>query len=199
MTSPEISRPVPLDNPLPVRLLGGLYGALKRMSRWSVWVGGAAFTLVSIMVLLEVIGREFFGLRSAGSGEIAGYVFAVVTAWGFSYALFERAHIRIDVAYQKFGDRLRGIMDMVGLFCIFLFSVVLSQKALDTVIESVEYGAVSTTSLQVSLWVPQLLWAIGMIYFSISVLGMFLYVLVLKLYGQRQLARQVAGIPSSIE
>lgn len=198
MTSPDHSHSF-AHEPAFLRYLEKAYATLKRMSRWSAWVGGAAFTAVSIMVLLEVIGREFFGIRSAGSGEIAGYVFAVVTAWGFSYALFERAHIRIDFAYQKFGERLRGMMDLVGLLGMFLFSVVLSNKALDTLIESIEYDAVSTTSLQISLWIPQLFWAIGMIYFSVSVLGMFLYVLVLRMVGRRQTAHQVAGISSAVE
>jgi TRAP-type C4-dicarboxylate transport system permease small subunit len=199
MTSPDDFHAAPADGPAILRCLSVLHAALERMSRWGAWVGGAAFTTVSIMVLLEVVGREFFGMRSAGSGEIAGYVFAVVTAWGFSYALFERAHIRIDFAYQKFGERLRGMTDLAGLLGMFLFSIVLADKAFDTVIESIEYDAVSTTSLQISLWVPQLLWAIGMIYFSISVLGMFLYALVLRMYGRRQEAHRVAGIPSAVE
>ncbi|MBO6512073.1 MAG: TRAP transporter small permease subunit, partial [Roseibium sp.] len=59
-----------------------------------ILLGCVAFTLI------EIVARRLGG-SLGGVDEISGYVMAVTTSWGISYALTEQAHVRIDLLRQR--------------------------------------------------------------------------------------------------
>lgn len=180
-------------------MLSDLYRFLHRISRVGVWICGAGFLLISIGVFIEVLMRYFFHSKFTGTGEIAGYIFAISTTWGFSYCLFEKTHVRIDFAYQHMPKRLRGIMDWLALLSLLVFSTVLANKAWITFMESIEFESVSTSALQTPLWIPQLAWATGFILFALNAAFLVLYTGLLLLTGKSEQATLIASIPSTHE
>ena len=74
-----------------------VFGLLSRMNYAIALIGGVVLLATVIFILVDIFLRQFAGRGLGGSDEISGYVIAGVAAWGFSYALVERAHVRIDV------------------------------------------------------------------------------------------------------
>src|SRR6056297_480364 len=168
-----------------------LYG----ISRWSVRLFGAGYLLIAIATTLDVILRNLFSTSLPGVYEVAGYIFAVATTWGFCFVLFERAHVRIDVAYLHFGARLRAIADILALISMGVFVTVLSYRAWLTLDDTLLFDARARTSLQTPLWIPQSIWLAGLVFFILCITFLVLYATILLIRGRMDDVTRIAGIP----
>jgi TRAP-type C4-dicarboxylate transport system permease small subunit len=172
---------------------------LTSIARAGSWVCGALLLGVSIIVLAEVLGRNFFGARWHGAEELAGYVFAITVAWGFAYCLVDRNHIRLDFVYQSMSRAWQRAWDIVSLAALFVFAAFLAWKAWGTLHESWVFDSVSTKNLQVPLWIPQGLWALSFGFFALSALFLLVYAIRLALRRRLDELRAVAGIPNAAQ
>ena len=172
-----------------------LHTLLFRISRLSVWVFGAGYLLIALATTLDVILRNTFSMGVPGVYEISGYIFAIATTWGFSFVLFERAHVRIDVAYMRFGNRLRALADLLALLAMAMFIGVLTYRAWVTLEDTIFFGATARTTLQTPLWIPQSFWLAGMAYFLLCIVFLAVYAVLLILRGRTADVAAIAGIP----
>jgi len=172
-----------------------LHTLLFRISRLSVWVFGAGYLLIALATTLDVFLRNTFSIGVPGVYEISGYIFAIATTWGFSFVLFERAHVRIDVAYMRFGNRLRALADLLALLAMAMFIGVLTYRAWVTLEDTMFFDATARTTLQTPLWIPQSLWLAGMAYFLLCIVFLAVYAVLLILRGRAADVASIAGIP----
>ena len=70
--------------------------AFEPVARFMAVAGGYWLMLIAVATCIEIISRKVFSFSLLGVDEIGGYTLAVLAALGFSYALIERAHTRID-------------------------------------------------------------------------------------------------------
>ena len=182
-----------------MKFLARVHSWLDRISRVAVWVGGAGLLLCAIMVTVDVIMRKLFSLTMSGSDEISGYVFAVATAWAYSYCLLHRSHVRIDALYNVLPVWLRSILDALGLLLLLLYIAYLSNKAIDAFLTSWRRDSVSITTLAVPLWIPQLLWVAGLCWFAFTLVFLLLYVLVCLVMRNFATVQNVAGTMSVVQ
>ena len=137
--------------------------------RITLVVGAAVFAAAAI-ITVDILCRSFLGVTMQGSDEISGYVLAVAAAWAYSHCLIRRAHIRIDVVYALTPLRWRGLFDILGILATLLFIGILTYHAAETFLESWRLNSVSNSSLVVPLWIPQLLWVGGLVYFDLTLI-----------------------------
>ena len=173
-----------------------IYDFLERISRAAVWAGGAALMLCAVMVTLDVLSRKIFGLTMSGSDEITGYVFAASTTWAYSYCLLHRANIRIDAVYTRLPRLYRAVLDVVGALLLLVFMGVLTERAIFTLRESIEYGSVSVTTLTTPLWIPQLFWVSGLVLLMVTLVFVSIYSLTSLFMGDLGTVSQVIGVKS---
>ena len=152
-----------------------LHARLLGVSRVAVWVGGAALTLSAIMVTLDVFARKVFGITISGSDEISGYVFAAGTTWAYSYVLFTRANIRIDVLYNVVSLRTKALLDLLGVALLAYYIWLLTGNALEMFLENWEYNSSAQTTLATPLWIPQVFWLSGLMFFLVSLAFILAY------------------------
>mgnify|MGYP001801796637 CR=1 FL=1 len=105
-------------------MLDRLLNSTRKVSLWLTWLGGTLIVLSAFLVTLEVILRKFFNISLGGADEISGYAFGVATTLAFSYALFERSHIRVDALLGTFPKALRPIINLFGLVLLIGFAAV---------------------------------------------------------------------------
>ena len=117
-------------------ILDSIHRLLSRLSLWAVWAGGLAMLFSALIVFAEVIGRKIGGneilpglvlpeFRVPGSDEYTGYIFAGATTWAYAYCLIHRSHIRIDALYNLFPQKVRAILDVIGLALLAFCAVLL--------------------------------------------------------------------------
>ncbi len=155
--------------------LGKIHRLLERLSLWAVWAGGFALMLSAIMVTIDVLSRKYLNVTMSGSDEITGYVFAGATTWAYAYCLLHRSNIRIDALYNLLPIRLRAVFDITGLFALLLFMGVFTEKAVTVFTDSWVNNSVSVTTLLTPLWIPQIVWLTGLLFFNATLIILIVY------------------------
>jgi TRAP-type mannitol/chloroaromatic compound transport system permease small subunit len=152
--------------------------------------------LSAFAIAVEVVLRKGFNVSLRGVDEISSYVFAVGVAWAFAFALVERAHIRIDLVYERLPSRWQVALDVLALVALIGLSLLFLHRAALTTLNSFEIGARSSTPLGTNLWIPQGLWAMGILLFVLAQVAMLYRVLTLwRRHGANEASR-VLGIRS---
>ncbi len=146
---------------------------LHRLSRVLVWVGGVLILGSAFLVTGEVFARRFFNVSLAGADEISGYAFAVATTLGFAYALFERAHIRVDALIVLLPRVLRLLLSFIGLGLLVGFAAIVTWQGWDLLSDTLKHGSRSITPLRTPLAVPQIPWLLGWAFFVFCGVSLF--------------------------
>ena len=182
-----------------MKSLDAIHHALQRISLWAVWIAGLALLLSAVMVTVDVFSRKFFSVTMSGSDEVSGYVFAASTTWAYSYCLLNRSNVRIDVLYNFLPVTVRAVLDVVGVALLLYYMSYLMRKAFGVFWTSWTGNSISTTTLQTPLWIPQLMWFLGLALFVVTLSFMLLYTLVALIRRDTALVQRVAGAMSAQE
>ncbi len=137
----------------------------QKTSQVLVWIGGGLIVLSAILVTIEVILRKAFNVSLGGADEISGYAFGVATTFGFAYALFQRAHIRVDALYNLFPGWLKTIANLVGIILLAGFAGMICVMAWDLVADTLKHNSHSITPMRTPLAIPQIPWLAGWLFF----------------------------------
>lgn len=164
---------------------------LARTNRSIAILCGLVLLVVVALTLAEIILRQVVGRGLGGVDEISGYVMAGVAAWGFSYALVDRAHVRIDVLTGRLPLPGRSVFDLVAMISVFGIAVLVSWYGWNVLSRSLLRSSRANTPLETPLWIPQSIWVGGWIW--LSVVSGLLAICIFALIMQRRW-RQVEGI-----
>src|SRR6266480_4534472 len=156
-----------------------IMGAVRRLSHWGLWFGGALVLLAAVLIGIDVLVRKFLDRSIGGADELAGYSLAIGTAWGLAAALLDRAHIRIDSLYVLFPQKLRLALDVTALVLLVGFFALVGWHGLGVVSQSWTSGSRSQSALETPTVIPQALWIAGLMAFV--AVGVLLLLAALKL------------------
>lgn len=154
----------------------------RTLSLWLTWIGGTLIVLSAFLVTLEVFLRKLFNVSIGGADEISGYAFGVATALALSFALFERAHIRVDALLGAIPKALHGVVNLFGMVLLIGFALVIVYNVWSMVGDTLSNGSRSITPMRVPLAIPQIPWLLGWAFFVFS--GVLLCLVALKRMAQ---------------
>lgn len=157
-----------------IRGLDGLVRLTRAVSRFAARLIGLALMAVVLFIGIEILLRKLAGHSLPGVHEYSGYMLAVLSAWGISHTLLERAHIRIDVLHGRLPPYSQHTLNIVSLLALNLVAWVIALNAYPVLIKSLTNDSTANTPLATPLWIPQLLWAAGYSWFAFttSVMGL---------------------------
>lgn len=176
-----------------------LMAAVRRVTQWGLWFGGALVLLAAVLIGIDVLMRKFLARSIGGADELAGYSLAIGTAWGLAAALIERAHIRIDSLYILFPTKLRLLLDVVALALFVGFFGLIGWHGLGVVTQSWTSASRSQSALETPTVIPQLLWILGLASFVIVGLLLLVHALSLALRGDTSGMARAIGTRSAEE
>lgn len=135
-------------------------------------MAGYAFFALSIFIVVEILARKLFNYSFQGADEIGGYVLAAGTAGGFGFALIHRSHTRIDLLVSRLSGRRQAAFNLLAYVSLAAFATFMAWRACATLQQSIEFGSLASTPLQTPLWIPQSIWAGGLVLFAVAALIM---------------------------
>lgn len=103
---------------------------LKVLDGISEWSGRIFVWLViplTALVVYEVISRRFFGSPHIWAPEVIDFLYGPNLMLVAAYTLLHKGHVCIDILYQRFTPRVKGILDVITYtvfffpFCIIVF------------------------------------------------------------------------------
>ncbi len=171
-------------------------GALRSINRIIALICGIALLAAVVLILMEVAGRRWPALRVGGADELSGYVMAGLATWGFSYALVERAHVRIDLLYMKLSTPGRAWFDIIAMASVAFIAVLVAYYAYDVLGKSLARGSRSNTPMAIQLWIPQVIWFAGWVWLTISSTIMLAGLLLLAFTRHWATLNAIAGVTS---
>lgn len=149
-------------------MLDKLFNGTRTLSLWMTWLGGTLIVLSAFLVTLEVFLRKVFNVSLGGADEISGYAFGVATALALSYALLERAHIRVDALLGAIPKGLHPFINLLGLLLLTGFALVVVVMVWGMVGDTLDNGSRSITPMRIPLAIPQIPWLLGWMFFVFS-------------------------------
>lgn len=148
--------------------LGRVADGVEALARGLVWLAGGALIAMSFVVTLEAMLRKFVGVSLGSVDEIVTYVFAAAATLSFGFALFQRAHIRIEIIRGLFPEPVRKALDVLALVAFTAVFGVIGWYAISLAVDAYATGARSVTVLRVPLVWPQAIWAFGLGFTAVS-------------------------------
>lgn len=166
----------------------------EKISQIAVWISGSLLFLASIMIAVEVVLRKAFAISIGGADELSSYALAISCTWGFSFALFRKSHIRIDVLYCRLPQFGRFCLDIFSNILLLFYVSILSYFAFIVVKTSVVKLSTANTPLATPMWIPQSLWLTGLLFFAVTIFLILAGTIYNLLRGDQAAAAIISGI-----
>ncbi|MEZ0213289.1 MAG: TRAP transporter small permease subunit, partial [Xanthobacteraceae bacterium] len=140
----------PNDNPV-VRVLERPVRVLQIVMGW-------ALLALCFATAYEILGRRLFGVSLQGVNEIGAYMLAIGSTWGFSMALLQRAHSRVDFLFPRFPRPMRNVLNLLAALTLAGLAVFSAWEGWSVLKDTLRWQARASTPLETPLWIPQSLW-----------------------------------------
>ncbi len=157
--------------------------------RFFALLAGYGILAITLLVGIEIVLRRLFDLSLQGADEYGGYALAVITSVGAAYALLERGHTRLEILTERLPAAVRALLNGASALLLAAMASFLAWRAVVAVQESIEYQSLSGTPLMTPLWIPQSVWAGGMILFALVAVAIALHCLLLSVRNWRAVDR----------
>lgn len=156
---------------------------LRRLNRWVAIAIGLMLLACAGFVLLD-IGLRQLGSSFGGTDEISGYVMAIATSWGMSYALLELGHVRIDLLRSRVATKGRAMFDLFALLVLSGTVTLIALKSWPVLARSLDNGSRANTPLETPLALVQTPWFAGWVWFAFCAWATFAAALLLICKGE---------------
>lgn len=167
-----------------IRIVGLARHAVARLGTLMGYLAGWGFIACAGLITFDVLARRFLGVSTQATTELTGYALAFGISWALAHALTTRAHVRIDVLINHLPVRVRQPMHLASLAALAVFVGFVGKGAFELVDESLLFGATDISVLRTPLWLPQGLWAFGIVVFLVLILLMLLEAVLLVAAGR---------------
>lgn len=138
----------------------------------AIYLGSAALAAsclagIALLILAQVIGR-WFGVLVPAAEEFAGFLMASATFLALAHTQHTGGHIRVTLAIRQLAPHARRWQEALVLVLTLSLACLLAWSVIELVLESHEYGDVSSGHIAVPLWIPQAPMAIGLGVFVVA-------------------------------
>ena len=162
---------------------------------------GWALMAICFATLYDIVARRLFGHSVQGVTELGAYLLAIVSSFGFSSALLQKAHSRVDFLFPRMPPFLISVLNLAAAILLFGLAAISVWQGWHVLDESLLFDSRASTPLQTPLWIPQGLWLAGLAVFAGVTFACALHAAILfvrdrgrlnALYGPLSLEGQIA-------
>jgi TRAP-type C4-dicarboxylate transport system permease small subunit len=179
--------------------LDRLLAIATSISRVTAWIAGLLLTLAALAITFD-IGIRYFGNMTIGGGnELAAYALSFASAWGITFTLLHRAHVRIDSLYVHLSQRVRALLDIAGLLSFIAFMSLVVYYGYFVLEQSIISKTVSVSSLEIPLAIPQFFWFVGLVFFMFVAILLLLRAILAFASGDLRKVHDIVGARSMNE
>ncbi len=112
---------------------------IDSVSEWTGKIFSWIIITLMALVVFEVIMRRFFNSPTIWSFEITIQLYAFHFMILAAFGLLHKAHVSVDIVYEKFGARTKAILDVITYLLFFYpFMVILLYKGIPYAAQSWE-------------------------------------------------------------
>lgn len=166
---------------------------LRRANRRIATLVGIMLLVCAGFVLVDILMRQL-GSSLGGTDEISGYVMAIATSWGMSFALVELGHVRIDFLRSTVATKGRVLFDLLAMIVLTGTVTLIAFRCWPVLERSIANLSRANTPLETPLWLVQLPWFAGWLWFAVVSWLTLVAALVLFARGDHSTAEAAIGV-----
>lgn len=140
-------------------------------------IGGLFLTVSVCIVVVEIIGRNFFSVSIIGADEIASFAVIWSVFFTASIGVKKNIHVRIDVLLMILPATAARLVDALGTLAALIFTGYLTYSGWALLQESIMLGEMTMTMLRMPLWIPQSIIPVGGFLLSVRLLQRLFFLL----------------------
>ncbi len=175
-------------------MLEKIFKLSERVCLYGVVFQGILLLGMAFYICVDVLLRKLFSYSIKGSIELSSYVLAAMSGWIFSYALLNKAHVRIDIFYIRLPLKIKVFLDVVSYISLLLFFIPLTYYSYRFFYTSLMRHSVANTPLHTPLWLPESVWVAGLVFFIWVIILSLLRVMFYLIKGDYKKAYSQSGI-----
>jgi TRAP-type C4-dicarboxylate transport system permease small subunit len=115
---------------------------------------------MTVIILMDVIGRYFFDHPLPGANELTGILLIPVATWGIGYCQLLKRNIRIDMIYARFNPKNQSVLNIISYLAFLFASVIITWQMYVRMIEYLNDHGI-TEILGLPFWPFMLMAVIG--------------------------------------
>jgi TRAP-type C4-dicarboxylate transport system permease small subunit len=142
---------------------------LDRLYAAGAILAAVFMVIIALLTLSQVIGRVI-GLLIPDAGDLAGYAMAAATFLALAHTFRSGGHIRVNLLLGRLAPGSRWLAELWCLGVLAVLGACFAAFATKLVMDSYEFGDVSTGMMPFPLWIPQLSMALGAILLEVAVI-----------------------------
>ncbi len=143
---------------------------MNTIERLAAWIFGLAFLGLAGAVATETFMRKAFNRSLQGVDELGGYILAVGASLAFAVALIGRTHIRIDLVHDLLPRPVRIALNILAGILLAVSACAVTYMAWLARADSVLFNATAQTPWATPLHIPQTIWVMALVVFSVVAL-----------------------------
>lgn len=139
-------------------------------------VGKFALYLVFVMMgilLFASISRTFFDVPFDWTMEMAQFTMAAYYLLGGGYSMQLKAHVRMDVLYERWSEKTRAKVDVITSGFLIFYLVVLLYGGLSSTLYSLQYGQRNYSSWGPPMAPIKIIMVIGILLMLLQAIAVF--------------------------
>ena len=133
-------------------------GWIERLCRWLCEL---AIISMMVMVAVEVVLRNLFGISLQSADELGGYLLVAVSFLSLSTCFVSGAFHKVEFIDSRLGERGHALRKLIFDAIALAFSLLLLWQLVRLVLRSWDGGDFAATILGTPLWIPQLTMPLG--------------------------------------
>ncbi len=134
--------------------IDSVFGVIAAISEWSGKIISPMVVVILFLTLFEIFKRYVLNAPTVWAMELTGYLCGVYFMIGGAYVLRYKAHINLDILYNRFSPRGKAVLDLITSVLFFSFVGVLLWKGYDAALYSLKHGEVTITGWEMpTFWV----------------------------------------------
>ncbi|MFT6104247.1 MAG: TRAP-type mannitol/chloroaromatic compound transport system permease small subunit [Paracoccaceae bacterium] len=165
---------------------------LRQVNRAVAILVGLLLLACAVFVLADIVLRQV-GASFGGTDEISGYVMAISAAWGMAYTMLELGHVRIDLLRSRLATRGRVLFDLGSMLVLTFTITIIAFRCWPVLEKTLANGSRANTTLETPLWLVQVPWFAGWIWFALMAWATVLAALVLFAQGRFEDTERAIG------
>ena len=156
-------------------LPGPVISFVRFVDKLNKYVGLFAMYMIFMMIgvlMFSSVSKTFF-TPSLWTLEVAQFLMVTYYLLGGGYSMQMGAHVRMDLAYERWSPRTRAKVDAVTSIFLIFFLVILLYGGISSTIYAIEYGEESRSIWAPKMWPVKIVMVIGIILTLLQAIAIF--------------------------
>lgn len=144
------------------RWLSGLDRLLSIFEHGLLMIAVVALSALSALMGFAILSREFLGFGVPDDTVLVSQLMLISITCALGYVTAERAHVAIDILYEKLGRRTRFALDLIGTLAGLVAFLPIALWAYGDLAVAYQTGRLNYGQLQLPTWPGYLFFALGL-------------------------------------